>query len=323
VKFRDYYEVLGVDRKASADEIQKAYRKLARKYHPDVNKTKEAEDRFKEINEANEVLSDPEKRKRYDALGANWKAGQDFQPPPEWGQQSGNVRFSFGEGGAEDLNGFSDFFSALFGNAAFGGQGFGSAGFGGRSPFGANRFGGGMGEETMRAPQSQEAELGISVEEAFAGGPKMIQLRDAGGKTRTLNVKIPAGSLEGSAMRIRSSTGEPDLVLRLKLLPHPRYSVSGSDLIVKLPVAPWEAALGSKVDVALPDGTIKMSIPAGSQSGSRLRLRGRGFPLKKEQGRGDVLVEIRIVIPSKLSEAEREIYERLASVSTFNPRAAA
>ncbi len=323
MKFRDYYEVLGVDRKASAEEIQKAYRKLARKYHPDVNKTKEAEDRFKEINEANEVLSDAEKRKRYDALGANWKAGQDFQPPPEWEQQFNNVRFGFGGEGAEDLNGFSDFFSALFGNAGFGGSGFAGAGFGGRSPFGAGRFGGGVGEEAMRAPQSQEAELGLSVEEAFAGGSKMIQLRDASGKTRTLNVKIPAGSIEGSAIRIRGSKGEPDLLLRIKLLSHPRYSVSGSDLTVKLPVAPWEAALGSKVDVVLPDGAIKISVPAGSQSGSRLRLRGRGFPLKKEGGRGDVFVEIKIVIPPKLSEAEREIYERLASVSTFNPRAAA
>jgi curved DNA-binding protein len=324
VKFRDYYEVLGVDRKASPEEIQKAYRKLARKYHPDINKTKEAEDRFKEINEANEVLSDADNRKRYDALGANWKEGQDFQPPPEWGQQFNNVRSNFGQGGGEDLNGFSDFFSALFGNAAFGGQGgFRGAGFGGGSPFGAGRFGAGMGEEGMRTPQAQEAEFGISVEDAFAGGPKMIQLRDASGKTRTLNVKIPAGSLEGTAIRIRGSSGEPDLLLRVKLLPHSRYSVSGSDLIVKLPVAPWEAALGSKVDVALPDGTIKISVPAGSQSGSRLRLRGRGFPLKKDQGRGDVLVEIKIVIPSKLSDAEREIYERLASVSNFNPRAAA
>ncbi len=323
MKFRDYYELLGVDRKASAADIQKAYRKLARKYHPDINKTKEAEDRFKEINEANEVLSDPEKRKRYDALGANWKEGQDFQPPPEWEQQFNNVRFSFGEQGAGDLNGFSDFFSALFGNAAFGGQGFGAAGFGGRAPFGAGRFAGGAGEEARRAMQSQEAELGISVEDAFSGGLRTIQLRDPSGKTRTLNVKIPAGSLEGSAIRIRGSQGEPDLVLRIKLLAHPRYLVSGSDLIVKLPVAPWEAALGSKVDVVLPDGTIKMSIPAGVQTGARLRLRKRGFPLKKELGRGDVFVEIRIVIPAKLSDAEREVYERLASVSTFNPRAAA
>jgi curved DNA-binding protein len=309
VKFRDYYEVLGVDRKASAEEIQKAYRKLARRYHPDINKTKEAEDRFKEINEANEVLSDPEKRTRYDELGANWKAGQDFRPPPEWEQHGNNVRFSFGGEGPEDLNGFSDFFSALFGNAAFGGQGFGAAGFGGARPFGA--------------AQSQEAELLISVEEAFSGGTKMIQLRDPSGQTRTLNVKIPAGSRDGSAIRIRGGQGESDLVLRLKLAPHHRYSVSGSDLVVKLPVAPWEAALGAKVDVVLPDGTIKVSVPAGSQGGSRLRLRGRGLPSKKDGKRGDVFVEIRIVIPSKLSDAEREIYERLASISSFNPRAAA
>jgi curved DNA-binding protein len=324
VKFRDYYEVLGVDRKASAEEIQKAYRKLARKYHPDINKTKDAEDHFKEINEANEVLSDPEKRKRYDALGANWKAGQDFRPPPEWGRQFNNESFNFGERGAEDLNGFSDFFSAFFGQSAFGGQGVGGQGFGAGAPFGASRFSTGGGQEAMRAPQPQEAELAISVEEAFLGAAKMIQLQESSGKMRTLNVKIPAGSLEGRAIRIRGSKGDSDLLLRLKLMPHPRYSVSGSDLIVKLPVAPWEAALGSKVDVELPDGTIKISVPSGSQSGSRLRLRGRGLPLKKKDaGRGDIFVEIRIVVPSTLSDAEREIYERLASVSKFNPRAAA
>lgn len=318
MKFRDYYEVLEVDRKASAGDIQKAYRKLARKYHPDVNKTKEAEDRFKEINEANEVLSDPEKRKRYDALGANWKAGQDFRPPPEWEQQFNNVRFGFGSGGAQDLNGFSDFFSALFGDAGFAGQTFrGAAGFGG-GPFGAS-----MRQEGMRASQPQEAELSVSVEEAFSGATKMIQLRDATGRGRTLNVKIPAGSTDGAVIRIRGEHGEPDLLLHVKLSPHPRYSISGTDLIVKLPVAPWEAALGAKLDLTLPDGTIKLTVPAGSQAGSRLRLKGRGFVRRKEGGRGDVLAEIRIVIPSKLSDAEKEMYERLASVSKFNPRAAA
>jgi curved DNA-binding protein len=318
VKFRDYYEVLEVDRKASADDIQKAYRKLARKYHPDVNKTKEAEDRFKEINEANEVLSDAEKRKRYDALGANWKAGQDFRPPPEWEQQFNNVRFGFGSGGAQDVHGFSDFFSALFGDAGFTGQAFGAgAGFGG-GPFGAS-----MRQQGMRAQQPQEAELTVSVEEAFSGATRMIQLRDATGRGRTLNVKIPAGSTDGTVVRIRGEKGEPDLLLHMKLLAHPRYSVAGTDLIVKLPVAPWEAALGAKLDLTLPDGTIKLTVPAGSQTGSRLRLKGRGFPRRKEGGRGDVLVETRIVIPSKLSDAEKEMYERLAAVSKFNPRAAA
>lgn len=305
MKFRDYYEVLGVDRTASADEIQKAYRKLARKYHPDINKTKEGEDRFKQINEANEVLADPEKRKRYDMLGANYKAGQDFQPPPDWEfNRRGSQQFNFGNGGAD----FSDFFSAIFG-----------AQFGGGSPFegmsGARRAG------PFEAPP-QEVELSISVEDSFNGATKSIELRDGQGRVRSLNVKIPAGTTDGSTIRLSGKKGESDLYLKIRLTPHPRYSTSGSDLVVKLPVSPWEAALGAKVDLALPDGTIKVGIPAGSQSGSKLRIRGRGFSPAKGS-RGDVLAEIRIVVPTSLSSSEREIFEKLQSVSHFNPRSAA
>lgn len=325
MKFKDYYETLGIDRKATPEEIQKAYRKLARKYHPDINKTKDAEDRFKEVNEANEVLSDPEKRKRYDALGANWKAGQDFRPPPGWEANGGGFQFNFGEGGA-GFTGFSDFFDAIFGNAGFGGgggfggqgargQSFGGRGFGGAGPFGgaaASGFG-------RAAPQASEARLEISFEDALQGATKSIQVQDPSGRARALQVKIPVGTNDGATIRLPGKEGEGDLYLKIKLTSHPRYSAAGSDLVVKLPVAPWEAALGAKVDLVLPDGTIKLSVPPGAQSGSKLRVRGRGFTASKG-GRGDALAEIKIVVPPSLSAAERKGFEELAAASRFNPR---
>ncbi len=313
VKFRDYYEVLGVSRTASADEIQKAYRKLARKYHPDINKTKEAEDRFKEINEANEVLSDPEKRKKYDTLGANWKAGQEFRPPPGWEQAAG---FDFNGGG---MNGFSDFFEAFFGG---GGSPFGgAAGFGGAGGFGGQAgFSGGA--RMRRGSEPMEAQFEISIEDAVTGATRQIQLRDETGRTRSLTVKIPAGTTDGTTMKLSGKKGEADVYLKVRLGQHPRYSVVDHNLIVRLPVAPWEAALGAKVDLQLPDGSIKLSIPPGSQSGGKLRVRGRGLP-KRGGDRGDVLAELKVVVPTKLSDSEREIFEKLASVSQFNPRSAA
>ena len=318
MKFKDYYEVLGIDRKATPEEIQKAYRKLARKYHPDINKTKEAEDRFKEVNEANEVLSDPEKRTRYDALGANWKAGQDFQPPPGWDANGGSYQFHFGNG-ENDLGGFSDFFDAIFGGrGGFGGaRDFGASGFGGASQFGAGM--GGAGPFGRGAPAAAEAELEISIEDSLRGATKSIQLRDASGKVRALQVKIPAGTGTGSTIRLAGKKGESDVYLRVKLASHPRYSVTGNDLVVKLPIAPWEAALGAKVDLVLPDGAIKLTVPAGAQSGSKLRVRGRGFVGSKGE-RGDALAEVKIVVPTTLSPAERESFEKLAQTSQFNPR---
>jgi len=319
VKFKDYYETLGVDRKASAEEIQKAYRKLARKFHPDVNKTKEAEDRFKEINEANEVLSDPEKRKRYDALGANWKAGQDFRPPPGWGGNGGGFQFNFGEGGA-GFTGFSDFFDAMFGNAGVGGGAFGGSGFGGSRFGGAGPFGGTAGTGFRRGtPQASEAQLTITFEDAFHGTTKAIQVQDPSGRARTLQVKIPVGTNDGGTIRLPGKQGEGDLYLKISLASHPRYSVSGNDLVVKLPVTPWEAALGAKVDLVLPDGTIKLSVPPGAQSGSKLRVKGRGFAGAKAV-RGDALAEIKIVVPASLSADERKGFEELAALSRFNPR---
>jgi curved DNA-binding protein len=329
VKFKDYYETLGVDRKATAEEIQKAYRKLARTFHPDVNKTKEAEDRFKEINEANEVLSDPEKRKRYDALGANWKAGQDFKPPPGWEANGGGFQFNFGEGGA-GFTGFSDFFDAIFGNSGFGGAGFGGgafsgsgfsgSGFSGSGSGGARPFSGAAGSGFGRAtPQASEARLTITFEDAFRGATKSIQVQDQSGRARTLQVKIPVGTNNGGTIRLPGKQGEGDLYLKITLARHPRYSASGNDLVVKLPVTPWEAALGAKVDLVLPDGTIKLSVPPGAQSGSKLRVRGRGFAGAKGV-RGDALAEIKIVVPESLSAEERKGFEDLAALSSFNPR---
>jgi len=322
VKFRDYYEVLGLDRKASQDEIQKAYRALARKYHPDINKEKGAEDRFKEINEANEVLGDPDKRKRYDALGANWKAGQDFQPPPGWDADGGSFRFNFAEGQG-NFGGFSDFFDAMFGGAAFKGAGFGGTGFGGAGFGGASQFragGGSGGPFAARKQAPTEAELEISIEESLRGATKSIQLRDGDGRTRNLQVKIPAATPDGGTIRLAGKKGESDLYLRIKLAQHARFSFSGSDLLVKLPVSPWEAALGAKVEVELPDGSIKVTIPSGSQSGTKLRVRGRGFSTSRGE-RGDAFVEVKIVVPATLSSVEREGFEKLAQLSQFNPRA--
>ncbi len=316
MKFKDYYEVLGVPRTASAEEIQKAYRKLARKFHPDVNKTKEAEDRFKEINEANEVLSDPEKRKKYDVLGANWKAGQEFRPPPGW---EGGANFDFNGNG--DVNGFSDFFEAFFGGGSpFGGAGgpFGGGAFGGAGPF----AGGGQRGRTPRGAAAVEAEYEISIEDAVRGTTRTLQLQDQTGKVRSISVTVPPGTTEGTKLKLAGKKGEGDVFLKVKFASHPRYSVSGHDLVVRLPVTPWEAALGAKIDLVLPDGNIKLSVPAGSQSGGKLRVRGRGLP-KKGGERGDALAEIKVLVPTSLSPTEREMFEKLASVSRFNPRTAA
>lgn len=318
MKFQDYYETLGVDRKASQDEIQKAYRKLARKYHPDLNKTKGAEERFKELNEANEVLSDPQKRKQYDALGANWKAGQEFRPPPGWHGSSkaaggGGFGFDFGgaaqgwggaaAGGAGFNGNFSDFFEAIFGRAA------GAA------------AGGGAANRQRQASPVREATLEVTFDEAITGATKRVQISDAStGELRTLQVKIPQGTNDGGKIRLSGRVGEGDIVLQIKLIKHPSYSSVGDDLVVKLPITPWEAALGGRVELRLPDGVINLNVPAGSQSGSKLRVRGRGFKLSSIDRRGDALAELRIMVPSVLTEAERARFIELAQVSRFNPR---
>jgi curved DNA-binding protein len=332
VKFRDYYEVLGVSRTAPEDEIKKAYRKLARKHHPDVNPgDKGAEERFKELNEAYEVLSDPEKRKRYDQLGANWKAGSDFTPPPDW--QGAKVDFGdFGDmfGSGRSASGFSDFFESLFG--------------GRRGP----RAGAGF---AIRG-QDIEAESPLSLEEAHHGATRGITLQisercpECGGtgqvgdhvcptchgagavrRPKTLEVAIPAGVRDGSVIRL-AGQGEPgsggapagDLFLRVRLEPHPVFSMVGEDDVqAEVPVSPWEPALGAKVNVPTLDGPVEMTIPAGAQGGQRLRLRGQGLA-RRRGGRGDEYVKLKIVVPTKLTPEEKELFERLAARSRFNPR---
>ncbi len=346
VKFKDYYEVLGVKRDASEDEIRKAYRKLARKYHPDVNKgDKGAEEKFKEINEAYEVLKDSEKRKKYDALGANWKSGMDFTPPPGWG----NVRFEYGPGGAYEFtdfggSGFSDFFNILFGQgfggggAGFGAGGvgfeemFGSGGAGARTrrggggwrPAGGHPFGGGA--ATSARGSDVEAELHLTLEEAHRGGKKSLSLQQSDGRTRTLDVTIPAGVTDGSRIRLSGQGGAGaggaqagDLYLRVKIEPHPYFRLEGSDVYADLALAPWEAALGTKVNAPTLDGPVTLKIPPGTSSGQKLRLRGKGMNSRKGE-RGDHFVVAKIVVPKTLSDKERELYEEMKQHSPFRPR---
>jgi curved DNA-binding protein len=310
VAFRDYYEVLGVPRDASEEDIRRAYRKLARQNHPDVNKEPGAEDRFKEISEAYEVLRDPEKRERYDRLGANWKAGQDvsgaqgFEGFEGFGQQGGfgDIRFDFGGG---DAGGdFSDFFEGLFG--ARGSRGGRRAGFDGFSMRGSD----------------QEMVLELSLEEAARGGRRKISLADG----RDYEVNIPAGVRDGQRIRLAGEGGagmsggpSGDLFLRVRLRPHPHFRVEGRDLHTDLPVTPWEAALGATVSVPTLEGSSRVRVPPGSSCGRKLRLRGQGMPGPRG-GHGDLYAAVKIEVPKTLTDEEREHFEALASVSPFNPR---
>lgn len=335
VKFQDYYETLGVKRDASAEEIQKAFRKLARKYHPDINKSAEAEQKFKEINEAYEVLRDPEKRKRYDALGANYRDGQEFRPPPGWGgaQQFGGGRHGGVHFSTADMGDFSDFFRSLFGDMGAFGFGMGDTGgqrrAGGGSPFQA---GGGRGA-AMRGHDT-EATLEISLEEAARGGKKSIELErmtpdGSGGARRerkSYEVNIPKGITDGSTIRLAGQGGQGagggqsgDLLMRIHLRPHPRFKVDGHDLTTSVDLAPWEAALGASVTVQTLEGPVNLKVPAGTSSGQTLRLRGRGLPRRKG-GAGDLMAKVRVVTPKRLSARERELFEALAKESKFRPR---
>ena len=336
VKYQDYYETLGVSRGASQEEIQSAYRKLARKYHPDVNKGKDAEERFKQINEAHEVLEDPEKRKRYDALGENWRAGQDFTPPPGWESFGGassrgkGYRFDFDfndlggfgtSGFGSGLGGFSDFFEMLFGE--------GLGGFGAGRKTGARGSSGGSGRG-----EDSEVEINVSLEEAYRGGKKSISLErmepDELGQmrrsTRTLEVAIPAGIGDGQRLRLkgqggRGVSGGPagDLYLRVRIAPHPLFRLKGRDLEVEVPLTPWEAALGARIEVPIVGGTATLSLPAGTQSGQKLRLRGKGLP-GKGSGGGHLYAVVQIKVPKPLSPREKALFEQLSRESSFRPR---
>jgi curved DNA-binding protein len=288
MQYRDYYEILGVTRGADADEVKRAYRKLARKFHPDVSKEKNAEEKFKEVQEAYEVLRDTDKRAAYDQLGRDFRNGQQFRPPPGWSQRfgsSGGQRFS-------DINGFSDFFSSLFGGSAAGGNNAGQA-------------------------DSDAGHLDVTVEEAFAGTKRRVALSEHG-RQRQVDVQIPAGVTEGQPLRIPGLGGRTSLIFRIRLRPHHVYEVVGKDVQIELPLAPWEAALGAKVAVPTLGGTVELTVPAGAQSGQKLRLRARGFPGNPA---GDQMVTIRLVTPAAQSAAQKEAYERMKRDFKFDPRA--
>jgi curved DNA-binding protein len=282
MQYKDYYEVLGVTRSAGAEEVKRAYRKLARKYHPDVSKERNAESRFKEVQEAYEVLRDPEKRAAYDQLGRHYRPGQQFRPPPDWAQRFGH---SGGSQRFSDLNGFSDFFSSLFGGAAGAPQ-----------------------------PETDAGYLEVTVEEAFAGTRRRVLLNE-NGRSRSVDVQIPPGIGDGQSLRIAGGAGGASLIFRIRLRPHPLYVLQGKDVQIDLPLAPWEAALGAKVAVPTLGGTVELTVPAGAQSGQKLRLRGRGFP------GGDQIVTIKLVTPSAGSAQAKAAYERMKKEFNFDPRA--
>jgi curved DNA-binding protein len=315
VKYKDYYESLGVARTASADEIKKAFRKLAREYHPDVAKDKKkAEERFKEINEAYEVLSDPDKRKKYDELGAHWKSGAEFRPPPGYGGPGGfggGQPFRGGRGGAQEFEfggtGFSDFFEQLFGARMRGG-------FGQGGNFAA--------DELAERGADIEGDILVTLEEAARGSVRTVNVRH-GERAESHQVKIPAGIREGQRLRLsgRGETGSGggengDLYLRVRLAKHPDFEVDGHNLIYELELAPWEAALGAEISVPTLDGRVNIKIPAGTSSGQKLRVRGRG--LGKD---GDLLVVTKMVVPPKVNDAQKKLWEQLAHESKFDPRA--
>ena len=327
MEFRDYYKVLGVERTASADQIRKAYRRLAHKYHPDVSKEPNAEARFKEMQEAYEVLKDPEKRAAYDQLGSQWKAGEQFRPPPDWGsgfEFSGDGRaragrsrgrgagprgFGAGEGGGLGEQDFSEFFSSLFG---------------GGSPFAA---------EGRRPGRDHHARIEIDLEEAFRGTTRMLELKRPELKpdgtlelrNHTVRVTIPPGVTAGQLIRL-AGQGEPasgrgsagDLYLETHIRPHRLFQLDGRDVTLTLPVAPWEAALGASVTVPTLGGPVEVQIPPGSQSGQKLRLRGRGLPGKPA---GDQFVQLKLVLPPGTSPEAKALYEEMRRKLNFDPRA--
>lgn len=310
VEFKDYYKILGLDKKAGAEEIGKAYKKLARKHHPDLNQgDKKAEERFKEINEAHEVLKDPEKRRMYDQLGPNWKHGQNFQRPPGFE----NVRFDFGGGQSFDGSGFSDFFETLFGGGgrAFSGANFGGANFGGGSPFEQHGFGaGGFNfEKRPRKGRDVEANLGLTLDEAFHGGKKSITLSGAPGQApRSLEVNIPPGVRNGARIRL-SGQGDPgpgggqpgDMFLKVTIQAHPHFLLDDLDVIYDLRLAPWDAALGATVTVPTLDGKVELKVKAGTGSGKKLRMRGKG--LGSGKNKGDQIVRVNIDVNEPDPEA--------------------
>jgi curved DNA-binding protein len=311
MEFKDYYKIMGVEKDASQDEIKRSYRKLARKYHPDVSKEADAEVRFKELGEAYEALKDPEKRAAYDRLGADWKAGQDFRPPPDW-----KTGFEFNGAGSRGTGNpqFSDFFESLFG------QGFGSA-----QPHRQQR------SQNTRG-QDHHARVEINLEDAYTGATRSINLQapelDASGhlntKKRTLNVKIPKGVKQGQRIRLsgQGSAGmgnapAGDLYLEIVFMAHSIYRVDGHDVYIDLPITPWEAVLGATLKVPTPDGPVDLKIPAGTGNGRKLRLKARGIPGKPA---GDLYVVMQITLPPADTDAAKDLYRKMQQEMDYNPR---
>ena len=315
MEYKDYYKILGVERGATQDEIKRAYRKMARAYHPDVNKEEGAEAKFKDAGEAYEVLKDPEKRAAYDELGANWKQGQDFRPPPNW-----DAGFEFSGGGYTnaDASQFSDFFEQMFGGMR--GARAGGGGYSGSREFHAQG-------------QDHHAKIEIDLADAFSGTKRAVTLRmpevDLQGhvvvKDRTLNVTIPKGIREGQHIRL-AGQGAPgmgkgpagDLYLEVRFAPDPLYRVEGKDITIDLPVAPWEAALGASVKVPTPEGPVMLKIPPGSIKGRTMRLKGRGLPGKPP---GDMHAVLKIVLPPADTDKAKEVYQQMERQLPFDPRA--
>ncbi len=317
VDYKDYYQILGVNRSATQDEIKKAFRKLARKYHPDVaTDRKQAESQFKEINEANEVLSDPVKRKKYDAMGANWRHAREGGATPNWGA------YREGAGKSQEFRfagtGFSDFFEQFFSGA---------------DPYGFP----GAGKEAPPRARTQrgsdiEGEILVTLEEAMHGTVRSIALEllnpgTGKGEKRTFKVRIPQGAINGQRIRVAGQgvpgvNGAPpgDLYLRVHFAAHPDFRTRGSDLIYELDVSQWEAVLGTEIGVPTLDGRVKLRIPSGTENHQRLRVRGRGLPKGKNGDRGDLYVVVSVQVPSRISEEERVLWENLRRISKFNPR---
>jgi len=304
MKYKDYYKILGVPRSAGEDDIKKAYRKLARKYHPDVSKEADAKEKFQEVSEAYETLRDKEKRAAYDSLGSGFRQGQDFRPPPDWFERFGGER-------GEDLGGvdLSELFESL-------------GAFGRASGFGRGR-GGRRGPAMAFPGEDYEVPVRLTLEEAFSGTERTVQL-DGG---RSFTARIPPGATDGQRLRLRgkggpgANGGPPgDLYLQIHLEPHPLFRASGHDLDLEVPLAPWEAALGTQVEVPTMTGRVTMKVPAGSRAGQKLRLAAKGLP-KPGGGAGDLYAVLSIEAPNPLTEAEKELFEELRRVSKFDPRA--
>ncbi len=315
MEFKDYYTTLGIEKTATQDEVKRAYRKLARKFHPDVNKDPDAEKRFKEVGEAYEVLQDTEKRAAYDKFGSNWQAGQDFNPPPDW---DNNFEFQGGGYTEADASQFSDFFESLFGR---------------QSEFNQQEQFGGRQSAYYGKGQDLHAKISISLEDSYKGSKQSLVLQrptvDAKGHVKTtphtLNVTIPKGVIEGQRIRLEgqgavgSANGaNGDLYLEINLNSHPFFTVDKRDILLTLPITPWEAALGASVPVPTLGGTVELKIPPGSQTGKKMRLKGRGIASTKMSG--DQYVTLAVIVPTPENDTQRELYKSMAEAMPFNPR---